>query len=169
MEYVPIVGNMVIRNISRPINLMKKYTDPRHCARILLLQNLFEENFKATHLDRKNGKDFTEAELCEINEIKSFNKDLFKKIKKAIKENCTKIDKIIEKLAPERPIDQVSQIDLQILRIAIAEGFIKKFTPSKVAIDEAIELAKEFGGPTSGKFVNGVLGTLLAKSKGLKI
>jgi N utilization substance protein B len=51
-------------------------------------------------------------------------------------------------------------VDLQILRMAIYEGFISKITPPKVAIDEAIEIAKEFGGETSSKFVNGVLGAI---------
>lgn len=58
------------------------------------------------------------------------------------------------------------KVDLQILRIAIFEGFIGKLTPPKVAIDEAIELAKEFGGQASDKFVNGVLGALYEEHKG---
>ena len=56
-------------------------------------------------------------------------------------------------------------VDLQILRIAILEGFIKKITPPKVAIDEAIEIAKDFGGESSGKFVNGVLGAIYEQMK----
>jgi N utilization substance protein B len=56
-------------------------------------------------------------------------------------------------------------VDLQILRIAIFEGFVGKKTPPKVAIDEAIEIAKDFGGDTSGKFVNGVLGAIYEEAK----
>ena len=56
-------------------------------------------------------------------------------------------------------------VDLQILRMAILEGFIDKITPPKVAIDEAIEIAKDFGGETSGKFVNGVLGAIYEEEK----
>lgn len=144
---------------------MKKHTDPRHCSRILVLQKLFEQDFKKSRLTGKHAKGFTERNLCKINEIKKFNRDLYKKIIEAVEEDKENIDKIIIKLAPERPLDQISKIDLQILRMAIAEGFKFKFTPHKVAIDEAIELAKEFGGPSSQKFVNGVLGTLLARRK----
>lgn len=73
-----------------------------------------------------------------------------------------KIDSIIRKLAPEWPIEQVTIIDRNILRIGVYELIFSKRSdvPPKVAINEAIELAKTFGGKSSGKFVNGVLGTL---------
>lgn len=141
---------------------MKKHTDPRHSSRILALQILFQEKFEISKpKENKIGLKY----LCKMNNIKQFDEELVEKIVNAVKENLTKIDKIIRKLAPERPLDEISKIDLLILRIAIAEGFAGKFTPRKVAIDEAIELAKEFGGESSSKFVNGVLGTLL-KQKG---
>jgi len=72
------------------------------------------------------------------------------------------LDKIIEKAAPEWPIAQISIVDRNILRIGLYELLYadKKDVPPKVAINEAIELAKTFSGPTSGKFVNGVLGTV---------
>ncbi|HCC67750.1 TPA: transcription antitermination factor NusB, partial [Patescibacteria group bacterium] len=60
---------------------------------------------------------------------------------------------------------QMKLVDIQILRIAIFEGFIGKITPPKVAIDEAIELAKEFGEEVNGKFVNGVLGAIYEENK----
>ncbi len=77
-------------------------------------------------------------------------------------ENLAKIDKIIEKAAPEWPIDQVTIIDRNVLRIGIFELLYgnKEEVPPKVAINEAIELAKTFGGENSGKFINGVLGTI---------
>lgn len=141
---------------------MKKHTDPRHSSRILALQILFQENFETS----KSKEDKINLEyLCEMNNIKQFDEELVGKIVKTVKENLIIIDGIIKKFAPERPLDEISKIDLLILRIAIAEGFAGKFTPRKVAIDEAIELAKEFGGESSSKFVNGVLGTLL-KQKG---
>ena len=73
-----------------------------------------------------------------------------------------KIDKIIEKTAPEWPIEQVNFIDRNVLRIGIYELLFanREEVPPKVAINEAIELGKSFGGNTSGKFVNGVLGTI---------
>ena len=72
------------------------------------------------------------------------------------------IDKIIEKAAPEWPIDQITIVDRNILRIGLYELLYadKEEVPPKVAINEAIELAKSFGGESSGKFVNGVLGTV---------
>jgi transcription antitermination protein NusB len=65
-------------------------------------------------------------------------------------------------------MNQIKKIDIEILRIAIFEGFIAKITPPKVAIDEAIELAKDFGGDPSSKFVNGVLGGLYEKRSASK-
>ena len=62
-------------------------------------------------------------------------------------------------------IKQMKLVDLQILRIAIYEGFIEEITPPKVSIDEAIEIAKDFGGESSGKFVNGVLGAIYEEMK----
>jgi N utilization substance protein B len=59
----------------------------------------------------------------------------------------------------------MKSVDLQILRIAIYEGFIEKITPPKVSIDEAIEVAKDFGGEISSKFVNGVLGAIYEETK----
>ena len=141
------------------------FMDPRHAARILALQTLFEENFQVTKLLDKKADEFNTKKLCEVNEIAKYDKEIYKKILKTVAESKEEIDKIVEEYAPERPLDEISQIDLQILRIAVAEGFIGKFTPVKVSIDEAIELAKEFGGSTSSKFVNGVLGSLLTKTQ----
>ena len=73
-----------------------------------------------------------------------------------------KIDKIIEKSAPEWPIEQITIVDRNVLRIGLYELLYanKEEVPPKVAINEAIELAKSFGGESSGKFINGVLGTV---------
>src|SRR4030065_1788857 len=81
---------------------------------------------------------------------------------KSTLENRKKIDKLIEKCAPEWPLAQVTAVDRNILRLGIFEllyGDYEK-VPPKVAINEAIELAKSFGGESSGRFVNGVLGTI---------
>ncbi|TSC75740.1 MAG: putative transcription termination factor [Parcubacteria group bacterium Gr01-1014_30] len=77
-------------------------------------------------------------------------------------QNIKQIDQIIEKAAPEWPINQVNIIDRNVLRIGIFELLYgnKEEVPPKVAINEAIELAKNFGGESSGKFINGVLGTI---------
>ncbi|MCD4673931.1 MAG: transcription antitermination factor NusB [Anaerolineaceae bacterium] len=70
------------------------------------------------------------------------------------------LDKFIAQYAPEWPVDQVAIIDRNILRIALWEFAVKKCTPVKVAINEAVELAKIFGSDSSPRFVNGVLGSL---------
>jgi N utilization substance protein B len=77
-------------------------------------------------------------------------------------DHLKEIDKIIEKAAPERPFEQIGIIERNVLRIGLFELFYakKEEVPPKVAINEAIELAKSFGGESSGRFVNGVLGTV---------
>ncbi|HYE22145.1 MAG TPA: transcription antitermination factor NusB, partial [Verrucomicrobiae bacterium] len=79
---------------------------------------------------------------------------------KGVNDNMTKIDGIIKETAPEWPIDQITIVDRNILRLGIFELMFAKQVPPKVAINEAVELGKAFGGESSGKFINGVLGTL---------
>lgn len=79
--------------------------------------------------------------------------------------NIAKIDKLIHKVAPEFPIDKINKVDLAILRLSIYELIFAKKEPEKVIIDEAIELAKEFGGDSSPGFINGALGKLLETTK----
>lgn len=76
--------------------------------------------------------------------------------------NLAKLDKIIEQAAPEWPISQITVVDRNILRMGLFELLYsnKDEVPPKVAINEAIELAKSFGGESSGRFINGVLGTV---------
>jgi N utilization substance protein B len=74
--------------------------------------------------------------------------------------NLAEIDKYITKYATEWPLDQITIVDRNILRIGVYELVFDKDIPAKVAINEAIEVAKTFGGESSGKFVNGVLGAI---------
>ena len=134
---------------------MKTGNDPRHLARVLVLQLMFSDDF-----DNLPRESFTPDTLSEINEIKKYDKELFEQLLSGVKDKKDEIDKIIKKYATQWPIEQIKKVDLEILRIAIFESFITKLTPPKVAIDEAIELAKSFGGNTSDKFVNGVLGSI---------
>lgn len=134
---------------------MKTYSDPRHQSRIMAIQKLYEvtfqKDFKASNLP------LTEiASLSE--ESNEYNEKLSTDIIKGVAGSLSDIDGMITKYATERPLDQISKTDLQILRIAIYEAFVGKTTPPKVAIDEAIELGREFGGESSGKFISGVLG-----------
>lgn len=130
----------------------------RHLARSIILQSLFEWDFyqRKLNLDKiikrnikKFGGDFDENKFIET-------------LAKGVMENRGKIDKIIQSSAPERPLSQLSAIDRNILRIGLFELLYgnKKEVPPKVAINEAIELAKSFGGESSGRFINGVLGSV---------
>lgn len=141
---------------------MKKATDPRHLSRELALQTLFSKDFD---VNRDGIIEFEVSELSVLDEIDTYNEDLYLNIVSGVKESQNEIDGIITKFAPQWPISQMKLVDLQILRISIYEGFISKITPPKVAIDEAIELAKEFGGESSSKFVNGVLGAIYEINK----
>lgn len=87
---------------------------------------------------------------------------------KGVIENMPAIDAIISKAAPQWPIDQISIVDRNILRLGLYELLYedKDAVPPKVAINEAIELAKNFGGESSGKFINGVLGTIYKEISG---
>ena len=142
---------------------MKRATDPRHLARVLALQELFSKDFNK---DSVNTDTIPLTELIELDEITEYDTKLYEKIKEGVLDNTTQIDSIITKYAPQWPLDQIKLVDLQILRIAIFEGFIGKITPPKVALDEAIEIAKEFGGETSSKFINGVLGAIYEETNG---
>ena len=75
-------------------------------------------------------------------------------------EHSEEIDKLITKFAPEWPLDQITIVDRNVLRLGTYELRFEESIPAKVAINEAIELAKTFGGESSGKFVNGVLGAI---------
>jgi len=85
-------------------------------------------------------------------------------------EHKSAIDTIIEKCAPEWPLAQITIVDRNVLRLGIAELLYgdKKEVPPKVAINEAIELAKTFGGESSGRFINGVLGTIYKEMNGMQ-
>lgn len=141
---------------------MKRSTDPRHQARILALQELFSKYFKKGDI---TTEEITVVELMEMNEMEEYDKDLYAKIVNGVTENIEETDKIIKEHAPQWPIEQMKLVDLQILRMAIFEGFLGKITPPKVAIDEAIEVARDFGGEISSKFVNGVLGAIYEEKK----
>jgi transcription antitermination protein NusB len=140
---------------------MKRKNDPRHFTRLLAVQTLFCENFDTTEKRQKH----TLKDLKEINEITKYDKELLRKIVEGVKENRVEIDKQIKEHAPQWSLEQIKKVDIEILRVAIYEGFIGEITPPKVAIDEAIELAKELSGDASDKFVNGVLGAIYEKKK----
>lgn len=145
---------------------MKTNLDPRHQARIVALQKLFSIHFSDPKPDSKakySQKDLDQTATSA--EIKEYKKELALDIVNGVTQLQDEIDEYITKYAPQWPIDQIQKVDLEILRVALWEGFLSDTTPPKVAIDEAIEVAKEFGGDASAKFVNGVLGSIYEKEK----
>ncbi|MDR3519609.1 MAG: transcription antitermination factor NusB [Candidatus Pacebacteria bacterium] len=138
----------------------------RHLSRSIVLQTLFELDFSP---DNKKSADLSNEEIKNVlkRNLKEFapgfedDAFVFSLIDQVLKKRVV-IDEIIEKAAPDWPIDKISIIDRNILRIGLAELLFgdRKEVPPKVAINESIELAKTFGGENSGKFVNGVLGAV---------
>lgn len=134
-------------------------TDPRHTSRKLALSSIFSWLFSEPNIEESI---LTSTEILEEEGV-SYDDELTKFIVDGVRDHIEEIDKIIEESAPDWPIDKIAKIDLVILRIAIFEILFGKKTPVKVAIDEAVEIAKEFGNDTSHKFVNGVMGTVVEK------
>lgn len=141
----------------------------RHLARTIAMQTLYEWDFYPSS-ERKTISEYLEQNKNEF--APEFNDHGFmNSLVQEVVANQKEIDEYITKYAPEWPLDQITTVDRNILRIGVYELVISKDIPSKVAINEAIELAKTFGGPASGKFVNGVLGAIykdLDKQKKLK-
>lgn len=131
----------------------------RHLARSVAMQSLYEWDFKG-----KKNENLDEIIKKNIEEFAPGLEDdsFVYHLAKQTVENRDKIDPLIEKCAPEWPLDQVTVVDRNILRLGIYELIFGNYddVPPKVAINEAIELAKSFGGESSGRFVNGVLGTI---------
>ena len=130
----------------------------RHLSRSIAMQSLYEWDFSGEELDLKK---ITERNIEEFGpglKDKGFVWSLIIGVIGHMKE----INEIIKKSAPQWPLNQISIVDRNVLRLGIYELLYadKDSVPSKVAINEAIELAKSFGGENSGKFINGVLGTV---------
>ena len=126
----------------------------RHLSRMVAMQTLYEwdfrENSDLPSIQNRNIDEYSqEVDIPFVNNL----------IEGVVK-NLDQIDKEIEKSAPDWPIEQISLIDKSILRLAIFELKFSKNVPLKVVINEAVELAKQFGGENSSKFINGVLGSV---------
>lgn len=131
----------------------------RHLARSVAMQALFEWDFRG----KEPGKlqEITKRNIAEV--AKGLKETEFVyELTDGVFKHLDKLDKIIEQAAPQWPIDQISIIDRNVLRLGIYELLFgdKDAVPPKVAINESIELAKAFGHESSGRFVNGVLGTI---------
>ena len=139
----------------------------RHLVRTIVLQSLYEWDFykREPELDlivERNMEEFGPG----IDEP-----DFVWRLVKGVVEHLPEIDKIIERAAPEWPIDQIAVVDRNVLRVGLYELLYadKGEVPAKVAINEAIEIAKAYGGANSPKFINGVLGTVYREMGGEEV
>jgi N utilization substance protein B len=133
----------------------------RHLGRIIALQTLYEQDF------RREAGDVS----FDLEEVLARNVDRYQKmvddrafieaLVRGVAGQEAELDKQLQPIAPEWPIDQIARMDRVILRMGLYELSVNKDVPPKVVINEAVELAKAFGGENSSKFINGVLGTAL--------
>lgn len=137
----------------------------RHLGRIIALQTLYEQDFRVGSGD----DDFDVPAVLErnVNRYRDQvdDKKFIEKLVAGVLKHQKTLDKEIQPVAPEWPLDQIARVDRTILRIGWYELKYEKEVPPKVVINEAVELAKAFGGDNSSKFVNGVLGTLLRQKE----
>ena len=131
----------------------------RHLGRIVALQCLYELDFRSELGDHADVDELLSRNLVQY-QSQIDDKKFVKQIVEGVQELRDKLDAILIPLAPDWPIDQIARIDRAVLRLGMYELLHKaKSVPPKVAINEAVELAKAFGSDNSSKFVNGVLAT----------
>jgi len=133
----------------------------RHLGRIVALQTLYEQDFRREVED--SSFDLGEVLARNIERYKETidDKAFIEQLVVGVDARQEEIDAVVRPVAPEWPIEQIARIDRIILRVGVYELLYSHDVPPKVAINEAVELAKAFGGENSSKFVNGVLGTVL--------
>ncbi len=138
----------------------------RHLGRIVALQTLYEQDFRQESGDKTF--DISEVLSRNIARYKETIDDteFIRKLTNGVSERSAELDKILQPLAPEWPIHQIARMDRVVLRIGAYELLYAEDVPPKVVINEAVELAKAFGGDNSSKFINGVLGSLLRQKGG---
>ncbi|MFA7314889.1 MAG: transcription antitermination factor NusB [Candidatus Magasanikbacteria bacterium] len=131
----------------------------RHLARAIIMQVLYQWDFKGNPTSAIPA--IIEQNMSEFGMGLEDTKDFIEKTVNDIIDKQKKIDKLIKKIAPHWPLEQMSLVDKNILRLGVYElEYNNQEIPPKVAINEAIELAKTYGGPNSGKFINGILGAM---------
>lgn len=130
----------------------------RHLARSIVMQILYQWDFRERPTAALPA--IIEQQLEEFGVGLDKDKEYVRETVDAVIERIDELDKIIEQYATNWPIEQIAIVDRNILRIGVYEMKMNDKIPAKVAINEAIEVAKNYGGPSSGKFVNGVLGAM---------
>jgi N utilization substance protein B len=138
----------------------------RHLGRIVALQTLYEQDFRAEASDQTfDLKEVLNRNITRYRETIDDTKFIDNLVQGVVSRQ-SELDGILQPLAPEWPIDQIARMDRVVLRIGAYELLHEKDVPPKVVINEAVELAKAFGGDNSSKFINGVLGSLLRQKEG---
>src|ERR1700689_5396046 len=133
----------------------------RHLGRIIALQTLYEQELRQEADDANLDIDeVLERNIARYRDMLS-DVEFIRQLVKGVLKNAAKLDATLQPVAPEWPIDQIARMDRIVLRICLYELENEADVPPKVVINEAVELAKAFGGDNSSKFVNVVLGTLL--------
>lgn len=140
----------------------------RHLGRIIALQTLYEQDFRRAAADAT----FNLGEVLKRNVARyaAMVEDVafIERLTQGVSEHTDELDKKLQPIAPEWPIDQIARMDRVILRIGLYELENEKDVPPKVVINEAVELAKAFGSENSSRFINGVLGTALRQRDGVE-
>ena len=133
----------------------------RHLGRIIALQTLYEQDFRRDCLDKT--LDLEQVLERNINRYQKMAKDrkFIEGLVRGVNAETSKLDSILQPIAPDWPLDQIAKMDRVLLHMGTYELMYDKNIPPKVVINEAVDLAKSFGGDSSSKFVNGVLGTVL--------
>lgn len=132
----------------------------RHLGRIVALQTLYEYEFRLQSEDATVNVDTILGSNLDRYETAIDDKTFVESLVKGVLAEQSGLDEKIQPIAPDWPIDQIARIDRNILRIGMYELIFRgDVIPPKVAINEAVELAKAFGSDNSSKFINGVLGT----------
>jgi N utilization substance protein B len=139
----------------------------RHLGRIVALQTLFEQEFRVASGDKKFDLDEVLAKNIQRYHKTLKDTEFVTKLVKGVNSKAPELDAALQPLAQQWPLDQIARMDRIVLRIGAYELLYDKATPDKVVINEAVELAKGFGGDNSSKFINGVLGSLLRQRDGL--
>jgi N utilization substance protein B len=135
----------------------------RHLGRIIALQTLYEQDFRLGAEDKTFDLEAVLSRNMARYEATVDDKAFIEQLVRGVAEHEVELDDILQPIAPEWPIAQIARMDRIILRIGLYELNFEKDVPSKVVINEAVELAKAFGNENSSKFINGVLGTALRK------
>lgn len=133
----------------------------RHLGRIIALQTLYEEEFRSDAGDVDFDLQAVLARNIQRYAEMVDDVEFIRELVQGVLAKAPELDAVLQPIAPEWPIDQIARMDRLILRIGLYELLHEKDVPPKVVINEAVELAKAFGGENSSKFVNGVLGTVL--------